>query len=449
MFKGVDGGTTAPIPQDSSIDQQQTAQSSEPVQTQQQDSAETLKGAQSNATERAAESSITGRLLASQLQVQLDSKPVGAPEIPSDKKPLLVKDGNNNPADVKDIQHQLNEARGRDGQDPIKEDGIFGKNTKAAVEEFQEKSGLKKDGIIGPNTRDRLTLENNSTFQKLDPDVQNQIRDRMNASQKNPTQRQDTLALGTDENFAKLKTDQQKTMLLNNEDFLKKAETPEGKKELDGIKAQLQAGPQTPATLKQLERINSATFTPAAGTLVLKGSAADQATYLHMVRRDMLASPSFAKTMNDINTDVLHPVTVNIGRDMPDVRLDVDRGNGDQDVDLADLEKLPALPTAQDPNGITQGEVLSHAMKEAQIRAQNPNSNAPEPDQHLKAHTAAIKQENDFRKDLGQTTFRKLPPNDEAHLDNSKKDITIRIFFNGPPGKQDLVFDEEQKLVTP
>jgi len=163
----------------------------------------------------------------------------------------------------------------------------------------------------------------------------------------------------------------------------------------------------------------------------------------------MLASPSFAKTMNDINADPLHPVTVNIGRDMPDVRLDVDRGNGVQDVDLADLEKLPALPTSNDPNGITQGEVLSHAMKEAQIRAQNPNSAAPEPDQHLKAHTAAIKQENDFRKDLGQTTFRRLPPNDEAHLDNQQGDITIRIFFNGPPGKQDLVFDKDQKLVTP
>jgi hypothetical protein len=433
MIKGVDGGTTAPIPQDNSVDQQQPAKSSEPVQTQQQDSAETIKGAQSNATERAAES----------------SKPVGAPEIPSDKKPLLVKDGNNNPADVKDIQHQLNEARGRDGQDPIKEDGIFGKNTKAAVEEFQEKSGLKKDGIIGPNTRDRLTLENNSNFQKLDPDVQNQIRDRMNASQKNPTQRQNTLALGTDENFAKLKPEQQKTMLLNNEDFLKLAETPAGKKQLDDIKTQLQSGSPTPGTLQQLDRINSATFTPAAGILQLKGSAADQATYLHMVRRDMLASPSFAKTMNDINSDPLHPVTVNIGRDMPDVRLDVDRGNGVQDVDLADLEKLPALPTAQDPNGITQGEVLSHAMKEAQIRAQNPNSAAPEPDQHLKAHTAAIKQENDFRKDLGQSTFRKLPPNDEAHLDNAQGDITIRIFFNGPPGKQDLVFDKDQKLVTP
>jgi|GEM_PF-3997525 len=448
MIKGVDGGTTAPIPQDNSVNQQQTTKPSEPVQAQQQDSAETLRGAQENATARASESSVTGRLLASQLQTQLDSRPVGASEIPSDKKPLLVKDGNNNPADVKDMQHQLNEFRAKNGQDPIKEDGIFGKNTKAAVEQFQEQSGLKKDGVIGPNTRDRLKLENNSNFQGLNSDVQGQIRDRMNASQKNPTQRQDTLALGTDANFAKLKPEEQKTLLKSNEDFLKLAETPGGKAELDSIKAQLQSGPQTPATVKQLDRINSATFTPAEG-LKLKGSAADQATYLHMVRRDMLASPSFAKTMNDINTDKAHPVTVNIGRDMPDVRLDVDRGNGLQDVDLADLEKLPALPTTKDPNGITQGEVLAHAMKEAQVRAQNPNSTAPEPNQHLKAHTAAIKQENDFRKDLGQNTFRKLPPNDEAHIDNKEGDLTIRIFFNGPPGKQDLVFDKDQKLVTP
>src|SRR5262245_11725480 len=113
MIKGVDGGTTAPIPQDNSVEQQQPAKSTDAAQsTPQQDSAETLKGAQSNATARAAESSITSKVLASQLQVQLDSKPIGAPaspEVPSDKKPLLVKDGNNNPADVKDMQHQLNE----------------------------------------------------------------------------------------------------------------------------------------------------------------------------------------------------------------------------------------------------------------------------------------------------------------------------------------------------
>jgi murein L,D-transpeptidase YcbB/YkuD len=239
MIKGVDGGSTSPIPQDSpSVNKQEAPKSSEPVQAQQKDSEETLKGAQSNATARASETSITSRLLATQLQTQLSTEKSAA-DIPSDKKPLLVKDGNNNPKDVKQMQHQLNEFRAQNGQDPIKEDGIFGKNTKSAVEEFQEASGLKKDGIIGPNTRDRLTLENNSNFQKLNPDVQDQLRDKMNASQKNPTQRRDTLALGTDENFAKLPVKDQKTLLLNNEDFLKLSESPGGKEQMASLKATL------------------------------------------------------------------------------------------------------------------------------------------------------------------------------------------------------------------
>lgn len=463
MVKGVGGGSSSPIPQESTpVGEKESVKSSETAQSpqqSQQDSIESAKASISNATARASETAISSKILASQLQAQIaPEKPVAVAGSAVTNKPLLVKDGNNSPAEVKDMQSQLNEARARNGQELLDVDGKFGPKTEAAVKQFQEANGLKKDGIIGPNTRDRLALENNSNFQKLNPDSQKDIRDKMNAAPKDPVTRQNLLLIGTDENFGKLSPAEQKTKLLdvngtasgiaekkmqgmNNEQLLKLAESPGGKQQLDALQSALKSGPQTPATLKEMDRINSATFTPAGGLKFAPGSKpADQAAFLHMTRREMLTSPSLAKTMNEINADKAHPVTVNVGRDMKNVRLDVDRGGGRQDVDLADFDKLPVSPTAQNPHGITQGEVLAHAMREARERAIDPNSD------HEKAHDLAIKEENKYRKDIGQTTFRKTAPDvDEDRIKNSKGDITLRIHFNGAPD-EDLEFDDKQIL---
>ena len=466
MVRSVDGGGTAPIPQqDSSVKETDTTKSTSATPSQPQESAESTKGAQSFATGKISETAITSRLLATQLQSQITpQQPVAVVGSAASPKPLLIKDGNNNPADVKDMQHQVNEFRARNGQEPLKEDGIFGPKTKAAVEQFQEANGLKKDGIIGPNTRDRLALENNPNFQKLNPDSQNEIRNQMNNAQKDGVTRQNLLLIGTDENFGKLQPADQKAKLqdvngtasniaekkmqgLNNDQLLKLAESPGGKEQLESLKIALQNGPQTPATLKELDRINSATFTPAGGLKFdPRSKPADQAAYLHMVRREMLTSPTFAKTMNEINADKAHPVTVNVGRDMPGVRLDVDRGKGKQDIDLNDIEKLPQSPGSSNPDAITQGEVLIHAMREARERALDPNSKLPEADQHKKAHTAAIKDENEYRKEVGQKSTRKLPPDDEDANPNDQGDISLIIHFDGAKDEE-LKFDKDQKLV--
>ncbi|MCI0413688.1 peptidoglycan-binding protein [bacterium] len=455
MVRGVGSGGPAPVPQDSTPVGKTESTKTESAQNQQVESKETKSGAASNAASRIAETAMTGSLLAAQLQTQLTpEKPTTIAGSAVVKKPDLAEGPGVRP-EVKETQKQLNEWRARNGLEPLKEDGIFGPKTKAAVQQFQEANGLKKDGIVGGNTRDRLALENNENFQKLNPQTQDQVRTLMNGSQKDPVSRQALLTIATDENFGKLSRADQDTALqdikgtasntaektmqgLNNDQLLKLAESPGGKEQLAALKMALEQGPVTPAKQKELDRINSATFTPAGG-LKLQGSAADQATYLHMTRREMLTSPAFAKTMNEINADKAHPVTVNVGRDMPGVRLDVDRGGGKQDVDLADLEKLPVSPTAQNPHAITQGEVLIHAMREARQRALGEKLHGP-------AHEAAIKAENEYRKDIGQTSFRKTTPGeDETFVDNELGDISIVIHFDGAPDEE-LKFDKQQKI---
>src|SRR5205085_9540785 len=49
---------------------------------------------------------------------------------------------------VRRIQQMLKEK----GFDPGEIDGIWGRNTIAAVRQFQAKQGLEVDGVVGPNT---------------------------------------------------------------------------------------------------------------------------------------------------------------------------------------------------------------------------------------------------------------------------------------------------------
>lgn len=63
----------------------------------------------------------------------------------------LLKSGSKG-ADVAAMQKSLNEKTGGN----IKVDGKFGKETRAAVEKFQQQSGLKTDGLAGDNTREAL-----------------------------------------------------------------------------------------------------------------------------------------------------------------------------------------------------------------------------------------------------------------------------------------------------
>ncbi len=452
----IDSGRTGPVQQQTDI--QETERSERTEQSTTADTAtiseSDKQAAASNATARASENQITGQILASQLQAQTPA--AGAAKVPSQGK-ILVENPNVKDPKVEDFQKEINEFRVKNGQTPIKEDGIFGKETKAAVKEFQQASGLKDDGIVGDNTRSRLRLENSSSFQGLNPDTKEEIRGKMNGLQNDPTNRQLLTTIGLDENFAKLSRTEQQTALqdlkgsassltlktmqgMKNDDLVKLGDQPGGQERLEGMKFALKQGPITADSLKELDRLNSATFKEGPG-LKINGSPKDKADYLHLVRQEMLTSPSFAKTMNEINNDATRrPTTVVVGRDLPRTRLDADRFDttGTQDIDLNDFDKLPRTPPANRPDAITQGEVLMHAMKEGRERVKGKD--------HDEAHKQAIIAENDYRKDIGQTSTRKLPPDDESRIPNDLGDQTLLIHFKGAIDEP-LVFDDKQQLV--
>jgi hypothetical protein len=222
---------------------------------------------------------------------------------------------------------------------------------------------------------------------------------------------------------------------MNNDQLLKLAESPGGAAQLANLKFALEQGPMTPAKLKELDRINSATFTPTS-SLKVNGTEANKAAYLHMVRREMLTSPSFAKTMNEINNDKAHKVTVNVGRDQEGVALDAFRKNG-QAIDMNDFEKMPVTPPGNNPGAITQGQVLAHAMREAREASLGK--------QFKDAHKQAIVDENEYRKEIGQKTFRKPPPDDETRRANNLGGTDIVVHFDD--GSDEVIsFDDQSRI---
>ncbi|MBO7691561.1 MAG: peptidoglycan-binding protein, partial [Methanobrevibacter sp.] len=62
--------------------------------------------------------------------------------------------------DVRKLQAALNKLGYTDGSgNTLAEDGIFGSNTKAALEKFQSAMGIAADGILGPDTKGKFALK--------------------------------------------------------------------------------------------------------------------------------------------------------------------------------------------------------------------------------------------------------------------------------------------------
>ena len=233
---------------------------------------------------------------------------------------------------------------------------------------------------------------------------------------------------------------------MSNEELLQLAETPGGEQTLAAFAKTIKDGGDiTPAGQKQLDRIAAAQFKPGPGLNIdvvpAEKSAEYQASYLRAVRRTMMESPSFAKNMNEINNGT-PPVKILLGRNLPN-RLDSFNEGKQQILDLSDLEKIPATPPLIHPESTTQGQVLSHAMREAQEAAKQQLHGQPDVDA---AHKAAVKAENEYRADIGQKTMR-LTEKDETFIETPPLGSTLLIHYDD--GHSDgLLFDQNGNLTT-
>jgi len=214
---------------------------------------------------------------------------------------------------------------------------------------------------------------------------------------------------------------------MSNEELLQLAETPGGEQTLAAFAKTIKDGGDVTGL--------NIDVVPA------EKSAEYQASYLRAVRRTMMESPSFAKNMNEINNGT-PPVKILLGRNLPN-RLDSFNEGKQQILDLSDLEKIPATPPLIHPESTTQGQVLSHAMREAQEAAKQQLHGQPDVDA---AHKAAVKAENEYRADIGQKTMR-LTEKDETFIETPPLGSTLLIHYDD--GHSDgLLFDQNGNLTT-
>lgn len=136
-----------------------------------------------------------------------------APKLPTNDV-LVRNDKQSSPKpEVKELQKQVNQWRTQNGKDPIKEDGLFKKDTETAVKEFQKANGMKDDGKAGLQTQNRVLLENDPNFKKLDKGIQDQTRKEMTDHGQDKTKVENLRNLTTNPGVAKLSTAQQQQML--------------------------------------------------------------------------------------------------------------------------------------------------------------------------------------------------------------------------------------------
>ncbi len=196
--------------------------------------------------------------------------------------------------------------------------------------------------------------------------------------------------------------------------ILARGNTAAGAGELRALCDVMRQGGVNASERTQISRVGAATFTPGVG-MVLNGSAADQATFTNMLRREMLRSPSFDRLMNTQNADAAHPLNLTVGRNQPGHFVDAFNAGGNHTFDLSDVEAFPDRPPAGFPDAMTQGQNLMHGMAEARQGALHPSvALLPDgtPVTYRPAHRAAIVAENEYRRDIGQHSQLRMPPND-------------------------------------
>lgn len=162
----------------------------------------------------------------------------------------------------------------------------------------------------------------------------------------------------------------------------------------------------------EMERRQKVEAFVADGGLRFSGGARHQEWLLKAIKREMLRSPMFASLMFEIRADAQHPVEIKVGMNQPGVFVDGFDSSftlGTQELDLADLARLPVDPPTGFPKAVTQGEVLVHALTEARAGALGIDG---ERNEYAEAHKAGIDAQNAYRAERGQQGRRRQPPDD-------------------------------------
>jgi uncharacterized Zn-binding protein involved in type VI secretion len=127
------------------------------------------------------------------------------------------------------------------------------------------------------------------------------------------------------------------------------------------------------------------------GGISMSGPQDDLVAFLQMMASVQTDSGRLA--LASVIIDTAHPITMNIGRGQPNTIVD---NFGNNNVDVGDLEQIPASPSAAHPNSTTRDEMIVHFMVERNNAATTGDPNFDP------AHQAGIDAQNQMRAERGQ-----------------------------------------------
>src|SRR4026208_941001 len=157
------GGQTPQVPLPTTTDASETTSEisqsipNQQISTEIHESPKTATALKMQATESKGQHNLSGQLIRQNLNQALPTGGV-AP----------IHSGSPQPA-IRDLQVSINKWRVENGQQQIKEDGVFSPDTQNAIREFQRENGIKEDGMAGPETMKKLSTQVDIIGLKNDP----------------------------------------------------------------------------------------------------------------------------------------------------------------------------------------------------------------------------------------------------------------------------------------
>jgi hypothetical protein len=128
--------------------------------------------------------------------------------------------------------------------------------------------------------------------------------------------------------------------------------------------------------------------------LDIQGTDADKASFDAMLRDGLQHSEAFRQTIEEIGNDAAHTEHVNLGHNQANTFGDSFATNA---VDLTDMSRFPAQPSAGHHDEATRTELLEHVLEERHY------AQTHDPHDFHAAHDHAIASQNLVRDEHGQS----------------------------------------------